>query len=479
MSIKYKPVPHVESHYDQLFADGHYHGAIDVMCTFLEEFEQHNNPYGAMIAHINIASCYYCLGQMENAFQSTLQYKQLCDEYGSPHEHYNLCHIYALIYEYEQHYDKAKKATEECIRLAQMLNLPYELSKSYRMMSNFHLVTEHYEEALTMAQEALAIAKTHCAEEVRLHCQIYCSLAIAYVHLERFTDVAQILELLSPNPFIQSNQRERSYYLYTKGLLALKQERLTEAITYLSEAEIIALSTNNYVLLKRIYFYHAQAYEQQQCFKNAYEYMKKHADMLKQVYKGRLFSKVRELDIEHSISTMEQRANMDPLSGVYTRHYLESTCDHWLTEARETSDHICCLVFDVDNFKSINDYYGHLVGDEVIAAVGQQCRKIVQEEQTLIGRYGGDEFVILLKNFSQQQIANKVNDIFNALTNMTVSGEGYNVQFTISMGVVCNSSVIARKFKQLFRIADQALYMAKSQGKNQVVSLSHMNHPYA
>ena len=50
-----------------------------------------------------------------------------------------------------------------------------------------------------------------------------------------------------------------------------------------------------------------------------------------------------------------------------------------------------------------------------------------------------------------------------------------HIQFTISMGIVCNSSIIARKFKQLFSVADQALYMAKNQGKNQIVSLSNMN----
>ena len=475
MGIKYKPLAQVESHYDQLFADGHYNEAIEVMHTFLEECERDGNPYGAMIAHISIASCYYCSGQIESAFQSVLYYKQLCDEYGDQYEQYNLCHIQALIYDYEQNYSKAKSATEECIRLADALNLPQELSKNYSLMSHLHIMTENYADALSAAQDALAIAEIHCSEDIYLHCQIYCSLATAYVYLDRLTEGTQILDLLSQNPFIQNSQLERSRYLLTKGTLMMKYGLLNDAITYFSEAEMIALSFNNHVLLKRIYFYNALAYEQQHQFEKAYYNLKKYVEKLEATHKEHLFSKVNELDIQHSMSIIERRANIDTLSGVHTRYYLESTCDAWLKEARQTKDHICCFVFDVDDFKMINDQYGHLVGDEVIKAVGQKCKEVMHEKDTLVGRYGGDEFVILLKNFSQEQIIEKANELFQALSNMTVISDGHTIQITISMGIVCNSSIIARKFKQLFSVADQALYMAKNQGKNQIVSLSNMN----
>ena len=475
MGIKYKPLMQVESYYDQLFADGHYNEAIEVMLAFLEECEHADNPYGAMVAHISIASCYYCLGQIDNAFQSVLYYKQLCDEYGDQYEHYNLCHIQALIYDYEQNYSKAKSAAEECIRLAGALNLPYELSKNYSLMSYLHIMTEDYPKALSDAQEALTIAKIHCSEDMYLHCQIYCSLATSYVYLNRFTEATQMLELLSSNPFIQNNQLERSRYLLTKGILMMKYGLFNDAITYFTEAEKIALSFHNHVLLKKIYLYNSRVYEQQRHLEKAYAYLKKYVEKLEATHQGHLFSKVNELDLQHSISIIERRANIDALSGVHTRYYLETTCDTWLQEAHKMNDHICCIVFDVDDFKLINDHYGHLFGDEVIKAVGQKCKEVIYEKNTIIGRYGGDEFVILLKNFTQEQIVQKANDLFNALSNMVVGHHEQQMQFTVSMGIVCNSSIIARKFKQLFSVADQALYMAKNQGKNQIVSLSNMN----
>ena len=69
----------------------------------------------------------------------------------------------------------------------------------------------------------------------------------------------------------------------------------------------------------------------------------------------------------------------------------------------------------------------------------------------------------------------KAGELFQALTGLKVSGAGYEIGFTVSMGMVSNTSIIAHKFKQLFRVADQALYMAKNQGKNQIVTLSNTN----
>lgn len=475
MRITYKPDVQVNTEYDRLYAAGRYEEAIDVMRLFLEECEHHKNPYGAMLAHISIATCYYCMGQSECAFQSILLYKKLCDEYGAQYEQYNLCHLQSLIYEYERNYKKAKECTEECIHLARSLSLPHELCLSYSMLSYIHLMTDQYEEALTTAQDALAIAELHTSKESRIQCHIYSLLSISYVLLDQLDEAAFMLDIVAQNPFSQSSRLEHSRFLYIKGLLALKENDTERAISFLTEAEALALTTKNSTLLKRIYLQLAQAYENIKNFELAYSYIKKYACMLEDLHKECTRSKLEELDIQYNMSTLERLANIDSLSGVYTRHYLETACDQWLAEAREKKDDICCVVFDIDDFKMINDQYGHLVGDEVIKAVGQMCREVIQEEQTIIGRYGGDEFIILFKNFPIQQLMHKISELFQALTSLSVTGADYEIQFTISMGMVSTKSVIARKFKQLFRIADQALYMAKNQGKNQIVTLSNTN----
>lgn len=75
MRVKYKPTVQIDTEYDYLYAAGRYEEAIDVMRVFLEECDRTKNPYGTMLAHISIATCYYCMGQSERAFQSILLYK--------------------------------------------------------------------------------------------------------------------------------------------------------------------------------------------------------------------------------------------------------------------------------------------------------------------------------------------------------------------------------------------------------------------
>lgn len=475
MIADYKLNSRIDVDYELLFADGQYDVAIKLMESFLKDCTQEENPFGAMIAHINIASCYYCLGKVEKAFEYVLQYKQLCDKYGKEHDRYYLYHISALIYEYDQNYTKALTAIQQCIELASSLQLYTELCTSYSKASYLYLLTEQYEQALLSAQKALEVTTEHETDNQFIKTQITRNLASAYVHLDQLDDATYFIRLLTDNRFIQNNPHERSRFLYTNGLLKLKTGEIDEAIRLFIDAQTVAESYNDKTILKYILWYLALAYEQKGQYASAYQYMRKYAEVEQDMNHIRSLSKILELDIKHSISEIEHRAHTDALSGVYNRYYLELTSNEWLQKARQTKDSICCVAFDVDNFKLINDQYGHLAGDEVIKMLGKTCLSLTDHNDAIVGRYGGDEFVIILKNYSSQSVMEKAMEIFNALTTTTVLHDNNQIRITISMGIVCNTSIIAHKFTQLFRIADQALYMAKQQGKNQIVTLSNTN----
>lgn len=473
MSIKYKPILLVESQYDQLFNDGKYEEAIEIMKAFLHECEE--NPYGKMLAFINIASCYYNLGKIELAFQYILSYKELCTQYGDEMDKYALYHLYSLIYCSEQNYSKAKESVNKCIKIANKLNLQKELAESSNLLSLIHLFLENYAAALDYAQQAQLIAYTHCKDDLYLVCSIHCNLASTYVYLNRFSDAENIINLLENNPYIQGNVRERSRFYYSKGVLRLKTGCVEKAIHFLEEARQIAQTLNDKPILKSILKQLSYAFEQANNIHYAYLYLKQYVEISDKMQKAQNESKIIQLDTKHNVAQITQRANIDPLSNVYNRYYLEKVCNEWLQTARKTKENICCLAFDVDNFKQINDNYGHLMGDEVIKALGHTCKTIVQGPNALIGRYGGDEFIIILRNYSDEEVTEIAQEIFNELSKQVINFENNSIQFTISMGIVCNRSVIARKFIQLFRIADQALYMAKNQGKNQIVTLANTN----
>src|SRR5690606_23233043 len=97
----------------------------------------------------------------------------------------------------------------------------------------------------------------------------------------------------------------------------------------------------------------------------------------------------------------------------------------WLVNASRTGISISCIVFDIDSFKSINDEFGHLFGDEVIKQVSHACSSILQDNE-YIGRYGGDEFVVILPNISVEKGKQRAEQIQSVVRNMKISKDGRN-----------------------------------------------------
>lgn len=467
MSMKFKPVQSVEYSYDQLFNDGKYEEAITIMGHFLLDVE--NNPYGQMLGYINIASCYYNLNKTEQAFEYILRYKDLCTAFGGEMDHYALYHLYSLIYCQEQNFTKALEKAEKCVEIAHNLQLHKELAESYNLLSFIKIFTRSYREALHYAKQAQITAYRHCPDNLYLICKIHCNLASSYAQLDQIVEAENTLLLLETNPYILSQSRERSRYLYLKGLLQLKAGQLDHAIDSFEEAKQIAYTIQDKTILMFILKSLAFTFEQMDSLHYAYLYLKQYVKIIDEMHRISSTSKIIQIDTKHIVTSITQRANIDSLSNVYNRSILESTCNSWLKKALKTNDRICCLVFDIDNFKQINDHYGHLMGDEVIKETGRICLELINGERTLVSRYGGDEFVILLKNYSDYEVMQTAKTLFDAISNMKVNYDSHSVQITISMGIACNYKVKAYNFTQLFKVADQVLYTAKSEGKNQIV----------
>ena len=153
----------------------------------------------------------------------------------------------------------------------------------------------------------------------------------------------------------------------------------------------------------------------------------------------------------------------DNLTQVASRDRLEQRAQLEITKARQDDEHFSLMVFDIDNFKQINDEFGHHIGDHAL----QQLCLIAQHSlrpEDLLGRFGGDEFVILLPKTCKQAAQQVAERILEELQNVRVA----DVQrLTASFGVAQLSD--DEDYDMLFMRADQALYRAKYQGRNCVV----------
>jgi diguanylate cyclase (GGDEF)-like protein len=177
---------------------------------------------------------------------------------------------------------------------------------------------------------------------------------------------------------------------------------------------------------------------------------------------------VAKKKIEDQNVELKYLADHDQLTSALTRRAFLERSQQLFLKAASRRDDVTCIMVDIDHFKSINDRYGHLVGDQVIHRVALILRNAVPEGE-LVCRYGGEEFCVLVSRVKTEQ-ASAFADGMRKLIETTcgqavIPGEAARI--TASFGVACmesGASTLAEMIKQ----ADQALYLAKNTGRNRV-----------
>ena len=160
-------------------------------------------------------------------------------------------------------------------------------------------------------------------------------------------------------------------------------------------------------------------------------------------------------------------ASMDKLTGLYNRKYIAEVLEVEFKRAKALHSNISVVLFDIDNFKKINDTYGHDCGDYVLAGVGAVVKASGLAERDLAGRFGGEEFIIVLTSSNAEQAGHVAERIRQRIEQHEFVYEGQRVNVTVSLGV----SAIRRDFHvaaDVYKEADKALYESKRAGKNRV-----------
>lgn len=175
-------------------------------------------------------------------------------------------------------------------------------------------------------------------------------------------------------------------------------------------------------------------------------------------------------DVTHQRKDAQAQAYLathDPLTGLSNRLLLGDRLDHAINHAKRFGKCIAAIFCDLDNFKPINDLYGHSVGDEVLKVLAARMKESLRKDDTVC-RYGGDEFVVLveeLKSFEKLNIV--VNRLEKAL-NEPIKIDENVISTGASIGIALYPND-AENAEELLRNADSAMYRAKSSGKNKVV----------
>ncbi len=173
------------------------------------------------------------------------------------------------------------------------------------------------------------------------------------------------------------------------------------------------------------------------------------------VQNARLYEEVQSLSVT------------DPLTGVYNRRGLFQKCNEVIEQHRRNNLPVALVVFDLDNFKDFNDSYGHSIGDLILTSIARRMTNRLRTSDVL-GRYGGDEFVLLLSGISDANIRPILERLRQSISLEPINIGSEMIFVTISMGVATNTTS-GYDLTNLLRHADQALYRVKKSGRNRAL----------
>ena len=180
-----------------------------------------------------------------------------------------------------------------------------------------------------------------------------------------------------------------------------------------------------------------------------------------------------QLEKTHTELQSKQRdllrmTRLDGLTGLYNRNTFVELSRQELARAQRQSSCTTILLLDLDLFKRVNDTWGHPAGDAVLKNVAFIANNTVRATD-LVGRLGGEEFIILLPNTSLEAARILAEKLRANMERFPTAWETTSIKATISIGLASTTAAENRDFDHLYTAADKALYQAKERGRNQVV----------
>lgn len=166
---------------------------------------------------------------------------------------------------------------------------------------------------------------------------------------------------------------------------------------------------------------------------------------------------------------LKELNTIDAVTGIRNRQYFDDVLEQEWRRASRQNYEISLLLLDLDHFKNVNDTYGHLAGDETLAAVAKEVDSMFNRPSDVVARYGGEEFAVVLPYVEADNAMHLAEQLRQLIESKTFNADGHELGVTMSIGVATVSPSKQCEPRDLIGWADGSLYKAKSTGRNQVV----------
>ena len=163
---------------------------------------------------------------------------------------------------------------------------------------------------------------------------------------------------------------------------------------------------------------------------------------------------------------LQEIASHDSLTGIFNRRYFFEQAQIQIARSLRLNHECFITIFDLDHFKNVNDKYGHLAGDQVLREISQRVKKTIRPYD-LLGRYGGEEFIILMCDVDKKNVINAIERVRQEVYKTPVIYENTSISIAASFGIAHAAPI--NDLAEATKYADEALYRAKDTGRNRVV----------
>jgi len=305
---------------------------------------------------------------------------------------------------------------------------------TYHSLGAIHFALRNYEQAMTYLQDGLDLSRQN---------------------------TSQLLELT----FISEISRIHQI----KGNLDQAEEELLLA---LQTAEKINSITNISLIHERL----IGIYKERQDYKLALEHFEAYHAAFKKIFNDKSDQRIKNLEILHQVESARKQAELyrelagtDSLTTLVNRRQFLEIAEAAVRRLKNNKGQLTIMMLDIDHFKNVNDQYGHKTGDQVLSAVAASIKQSLRRGD-VPGRYGGDEFIVLVNGASPDQCFKIAERIRRAAAQQTFQLGQAVINVTISLGMAWINPERLLPLDALINCADQALYSAKRQGRNSVVA---------
>ena len=173
---------------------------------------------------------------------------------------------------------------------------------------------------------------------------------------------------------------------------------------------------------------------------------------------------------EANIRTISRLSHTDPLTNTYNRQLFNELSVNEFNRARRAEEPLAVYMIDIDHFKKYNDRYGHLAGDQALSKVAEIIRGSARRASDLVFRYGGEEFCVLSSGTTIHDARVLADNIIDGIRDLRIEHEdGENGRLTVSIGLCYHGELKGLNAELLLKRADDALYTAKTEGRNCLV----------